>query len=142
MSDFSGLGAISFNGIGPPVRVDKIVEGEDTLNGERYLTMLKRYLLRNYSFQRLIFQQDNAPSHRYHKVLAWLEGKEINRIIWPPKSPDTGEEICFDAFVFFISSREFYIVFHLKFILIERSLPLHCKSSLTNKDQNKKFGFE
>ena len=84
-------GIISYNGIGPLVRIDKIEEGERTLNGERYLTILKRYLLRNYSNlanQKLIFQQDNAPPHRYHEVQTWLREKEIVMMNWPPQSPD------------------------------------------------------
>ena len=84
-------GIISFNGIGPLVRVDRIEEGEATLNGERYLTILKRYLLRNYTnltLQKMIFQQDNAPAHRYHKVQSYLEDKKIKKINWPPQSPD------------------------------------------------------
>jgi len=84
-------GVISYKGIGPLVRVDKIEEGESTLNGERYLTILKRYLLRNYSNlseKNLVFQQDNAPSHRYGQVQSWFEEKEILKIDWPPQSPD------------------------------------------------------
>ena len=84
-------GIISFNGVGPLVRIDQVEEGEDTLNGERYLTILKRYLLRNYSslaMQRLIFQQDNAPAHRYHGVQSYLDEKQILKIKWPPQSPD------------------------------------------------------
>ena len=56
-------GAISINGVGPLVRVDQLVEGEDTLNGNRYLILLQRYLLQNYPYlkdQEGIFQQDNS----------------------------------------------------------------------------------
>lgn len=84
-------GIISWYGIGPLVRVDRLEEGKKTLNGERYLTILKRYLLRNYSdlaSQKLVFQQDNAPPHRCDIVKSWIEGKDIKQITWPPQSPD------------------------------------------------------
>jgi transposase len=84
-------GVISHKGVGPLVRIDSIEEGEATLNGERYLTILQRYLLRNYPTlkeQKLVFQQDNAPSHRYNRVASWIEEKEIEKLVWPPQSPD------------------------------------------------------
>lgn len=84
-------GIISYNGVGPLVRVDSIEEGESTLNGGRLLTILQRYLLRNYptlKIEKLIFQQDNAPSHRYHKIDTWLAEKGIRKLEWPPQSPD------------------------------------------------------
>lgn len=73
------------------IRVDQLVEGEATLNGERYLILLQRYLLQNYPYlkdQGGIFQQDNVPSHRYGRVLDWFELKNINTIRWPAQSPD------------------------------------------------------
>ena len=74
-------GAISIEGVGPLVRIDKLVEGEVTLNGQRYLLLLQRHLLQNYPDLKDgegIFQQDNAPCHRYWEVLDWLEFKNIN----------------------------------------------------------------
>lgn len=84
-------GCISIDGVGPLVRIDQIEEGEETLNGARYLTLLQRYLLQNYpelKNQKLYFQQDNAPSHRYHEVLEWLNLKGVQKITWPAQSPD------------------------------------------------------
>lgn len=84
-------GAISSKGVGPLMRIDKIEEGETTLNGERYLMILQRYLLRNYpdlKIGKAVFQHDNAPSHRYGKVNDWLEEKNVTKIDWPPQSPD------------------------------------------------------
>ena len=84
-------GAISFDGVGPLVRIDQLVEGESTLNGQRYLILLQRYLLQNYPYlkdKQGIFQQDNAPSHRYWEVLDWLELKNVNTLRWPAQSPD------------------------------------------------------
>jgi len=76
-------GAISSEGVGPLARIDTIEENETTLNGSRYVTLLQRYLLRNYhelKEHKLIFQQDNAPSHRYRGVSEWLEKKEIKKL--------------------------------------------------------------
>jgi len=36
-------GVISYHRVGSLVRVDSIEEGETTLNGKRYLTLLQRY---------------------------------------------------------------------------------------------------
>ncbi len=72
-------GAISSRGVGPLMRIDSIEEDKKTLNGPRYLKLLQRYLTRNYpglKEQRLTFQQDNAPPHRYGKVASWLEERE------------------------------------------------------------------
>ena len=84
-------GAISIKGAGSLVRVDQIEDGEITLNGDRYLELLRRYLVRNYpdlKERKFIFQQYNAPSHRYHKVDEWFESKNILKISWPAQSPD------------------------------------------------------
>jgi len=43
-------GAISIKGVGPLVRIDKLQEGEATLNGDRYLILLKRHLLQHYPY--------------------------------------------------------------------------------------------
>ena len=84
-------GAISIDGPGPLVRIDSIVDGEDTLNGARYLKLLQRYVMQNYPYlkdQRYVFQQDNAPSHREKSVQEWFNFKGINLATWPAQSPD------------------------------------------------------
>jgi len=84
-------GAISSEGVGPLVRIDSIEEGMTTLNGVRYLTLLQRYLMRNFPGlrdQSLIFQHDNAPSHRSYLVSDWLDEKGILKLNWPSQSPD------------------------------------------------------
>ena len=84
-------GAVSSKGLRPLVRVDQIEEGEKTLNGSRYLILLQRYLLRNFPGLKngnQIFQQDNAPSHRYGDVALWLDQKNIRTLEWPAQSPD------------------------------------------------------
>lgn len=84
-------GIISYQGLGPLVRIDMIEEGESTLNGDRYLTLLQRFLTRHYPAlkdQKLIFQHDNAPSHRSRKIKSWLKNKGIKTLEWPPQSPD------------------------------------------------------
>jgi transposase len=35
-----------------------------------------------------IFMQDNAPCHKTHKVMSFLERKRIPTLDWPPQSPD------------------------------------------------------
>ena len=75
-------------------KIEKIYwlsEGESTLNGERYLKILQRYLLQNYpnlKEQKLIYQHDNAPAHCYHRIIEWLEAKDVQNLNWPPQSPD------------------------------------------------------
>jgi len=84
-------GIISIKGVGPLIRIDKIVEGEETLNGERYLKLLQKYLLQAYpglKEKKFKFVQDNAPSHRYSEVIDWLEEKGVEKLYWPPQSPD------------------------------------------------------
>ena len=84
-------GIISYKGVGPLVRIDKIEEGETTLNGARYLKLLQKYLLQAYpglKENKLKFVQDNAPSHRCLEVYDWLEEKGVDRMFWPPQSPD------------------------------------------------------
>ena len=84
-------GIISEKGLGPIVRIDSLEEGETTLNRERSLTLLQRYLIQNFpnlKEKKLILQQDNAPAHRYHKINEWLDKKEVKKLDWPPQSPD------------------------------------------------------
>ena len=35
-----------------------------------------------------IFQQDNAPCHRARATKIWFENNNIDRMNWPPLSPD------------------------------------------------------
>ena len=69
---------------------------DETVNGENYLDMLKKFFwskhisLKNY--KDFYFQQDGAPPHRRKIVQTWLKSKFGDRFIdmanWPPRSPD------------------------------------------------------
>jgi len=75
--------------VGPLVRVDQIEEGEETLNGARYLTILQRHLLQNYpklKNQRLYFQQDNALRTDTMRFSSGLIVKECKNHLASPES--------------------------------------------------------
>ena len=73
---------------------------DESVNGERYLSMLKSHLLSNLRTNRklrsCVFMQDGAPAHIFHKVKEFLAQHFGNdRVIsqhfpqfWPPRSPD------------------------------------------------------
>ena len=42
----------------------------------------------NFSSGNGIFQQDNAPCHKYQATLAFLQDNQIEVMDWPPYSPD------------------------------------------------------
>jgi len=78
-------GAISSRGTGPLVRVDGTLKGDSYLDLFRY--RLRRYYPGLYDGS-LIFQQDNAPPHRALLVKNWFEKYEIEKLVWPSRSPD------------------------------------------------------
>ena len=71
---------------------------DDTVNGERYLAMLKYFFwpmhsrLKSKKKLLSILQHDGAPPHRKKEVDEYLESKFGDRFIgsgiWPPRSPD------------------------------------------------------
>lgn len=72
---------------------------DDTLNGDRYLSMLKTHVLpilrRKRKLSSIIFQQDGAPPHIKNNVKQFLNDTFSHRVIsrhfeftWPPRSPD------------------------------------------------------
>ena len=80
----------------PGMPTFSLVEG--TLNGPRYIELLKRALpdiLQNH-FPRPwpaggapIFQQDNATCHKVKGVLEYVRGEQgVRNMEWPPYSPD------------------------------------------------------
>ena len=87
-SDTQGVmiwGAIFSDGVGPIVRINSNV------TGDVYKTILEENLLQNYpGIQEygLIFQQDNAPAHRFGPVKDWFNDNDIEVLDWPPQSPD------------------------------------------------------
>jgi len=90
-------GCFCNNKLGPLV----LIEG--TLNSDRYIELLKEYLIPFlnslneqgelipwYFFQEenYIFQDDNAPCHASCKTKSWKENNSINILPWPAQSPD------------------------------------------------------
>ena len=80
------MGGISDMGVGPLVRID------GSVTGDVYLDVLDRNLLQHYpgleSYGLIIFQQDNAPAHRFGPVQEWFDSNQIDVLKWPPQSPD------------------------------------------------------
>jgi transposase len=75
------------------VRTDLVVMRGDPdaprggVTAQRYIEVLEEYLptiLQHDS----IFMQDNAPIHNAHLVRDWIIDMGINKVDWPPYSPD------------------------------------------------------
>jgi len=78
-------GAVSFNGVGPLVRI------EGNLTAKRYLKILGYRLWRFFPGLKggnLIWQEDNARPHKAKVVKDWFTKYDIEVINWPPQSPD------------------------------------------------------
>ena len=67
---------------------------EQTLNAAKYLNAvidnLHPYIESIFETRCVMFQQDNAPCHKFRIVLEWFQeyDTEFQFISWPPKSPD------------------------------------------------------
>ena len=79
---------------GPLVFCDENKEGNERINSNTYITILKSYL---YPFHHtvcklteksVIFQQDNAPIHIAKITKNWFKTSKIATIDWPANSPD------------------------------------------------------
>ena len=91
-------GIISYNGVGPLVRVDQLEEGETSLNGERYLT-LKKILTQKLSW--LKRWETNFPTGQFQE-------RNIDVLDWPPQSPDMSLiEIIWNEMKFSLRGRVF-----------------------------------
>lgn len=78
-------GAIGYFGK-PPLA---IVSGR--MNSVMYCEMLKQHLVphfRQISGRGGVFMQDNAPSHKAKRTIAWLRRQKIKVLTWPALSPD------------------------------------------------------
>ena len=77
-------GCMSHHAWGP------LVVCQGTINGEKYLDILKDYVVPEMesSPERLIFQQDNAPGHKKREIIEFLEAQSFETLEWPPQSPD------------------------------------------------------
>ena len=92
--------ALSTNGIIGPLYFEDIDGNTETINSERYLTLLKHKLLpelrrRGVDVTQVWFQQDGDTPHTAHHVLKWLTKTFASRIVslktdiaWPPDSPN------------------------------------------------------
>ncbi len=77
-------GCFSKLGLGP------LVEVEGTMTAKNYITLLKNTVLPELAAagRPMVFMQDNAPCHKAHAVMDFLEEKNIDILDWPPQSPD------------------------------------------------------
>jgi transposase len=75
-----------YSGTGP------IVPVIGTMRQGNYLTTLQDYLLPQipqwYGAAPCVFQQDNAPCHKAHSVMNFLNEQNLTLLQWPPYSPD------------------------------------------------------
>jgi len=67
----------------------RIIEGN--LNADKYIDLLRTtavpIMKLNYRAN-LVFQEDNSPVHKAHKVKNFLQTSKIKVLEWPAKSPD------------------------------------------------------
>ena len=81
-------GCVSIHGPGNLVVVD------GNMDQWRYIDTLEENLLPSVEAMfgdaqmPFIFQDDNAPCHRARTVNAWIDRKEIQRMMWPAQTPD------------------------------------------------------
>jgi transposase len=66
---------------------------ERTMTKEVYLEVLGDELMQTMEYYgkevgEVVFQQDNAPSHKAHVCTAWFEEHGFEVLDWPPNSPD------------------------------------------------------
>jgi transposase len=68
-------------------------EGEH-MTAKRYKYVLQRLFIPFYNEMRrkygdkVVMQEDNAPWHTARIITNYLANKKVNRIVWPPQSPD------------------------------------------------------
>lgn len=81
-------GCFSKCGLGPLVAL------EGSMNSENYIELLQKHLLPEIavasetSGDSIVFMQDNAPCHRAFRVEQFLDQNNVQRLCWPPQSPD------------------------------------------------------
>jgi transposase len=64
---------------------------DENVTAESYLNTLETHLLPNFEVLQhgdAIFQHDNAPAHRAHTVVEFLENSQVETLPWPAQSPD------------------------------------------------------
>ena len=83
-------GCISSKGVGRLHWIEGIICGPDYVDilEKDYLGSLKDLGLRRTGNSSAIFQQDNDSKHCCKVAEAWFQKHRINRLDWPPSSPD------------------------------------------------------
>jgi len=62
---------------------------DKTLNSDKYVDILNNFILPLHNTnKKLIYQQDNAPSHTSIKSIKFFSENKIEVMYWPPRSPD------------------------------------------------------
>lgn len=61
---------------------------EGSINSKKYIKLLEETLLPKIDTNAVVFQQDNASSHKSKETMAWIHNQNLNLINWPAKSPD------------------------------------------------------
>jgi hypothetical protein len=79
-------GCFAWNGVGSLVFVD------GNMTGEMYKDILTQNLFQSSKKLQLgkdmVFEHDNDPKHTSRVVKNWLDKERVERLIWPPFSPD------------------------------------------------------
>lgn len=89
---FGGLRVMVWAGIWYGGKTELVIV-HDRLNAAKYIDILKRYLLPLYESGILnnethTLQEDNAPCHVAKMAMRWKQENGIQRLPWPPQSPD------------------------------------------------------
>jgi len=77
-------GCITRDGVGPLISV------KGHINQESYKKILEDHFLPWFLSlpNGYVFQEDNAPVHNGHMVTTWRQEQQIEKLDWPPQSPD------------------------------------------------------
>ena len=81
-----GFGVMVWGAIGVDFKSELVIIKE-SIASEVYISMLRDYLLPKYSAGKL-FLQDNAPSHKSHDTVQWIQDNNISLLPLPAYSPD------------------------------------------------------
>jgi transposase len=86
----NGGGGVMFWGCMTRHAWGPLVVCEGTINGEKYLQLLKDVVIPeiNAAEYQIVFQQDNAPAHKNRIVTDYLAQQDFETLQWPPQSPD------------------------------------------------------
>lgn len=103
-------GAITFQGLGPLVRI------EGRFHADSYCSILDDvllpYLVGRPTFldNEFILQHDNSPIHKARKVGVYLDDRNVAVLNWPPQSPDVNIENVWGRMKFSMASRQLHVL--------------------------------